>query len=198
METNNRSREQTIPVGSTTNAVNGSRGETCLMKLAAIRRFDTAVVLIQRGLRLSVISHVTDIHIKVLRPLHHEILGCRPPSGQMPSSSGILSTRSAQAMASIIAALYQSAGGKGIYHQINIDALLAAHDLYLGLSKTIIPRTSSDKPLDITQAWIIARDIQTGAVYSKHCSQCRIQFVCAVSCRLPPNCPICAMRGREI
>ncbi|HXK58175.1 MAG: flagellar transcriptional regulator FlhC [Gammaproteobacteria bacterium] len=168
------------------------------MKLAAIRRFDTAVALIHRGLRLSIVSHVTGIHIKTLRPLHHEILGCRPPSGQLPSTSGILSTRSAQAMASVIAALYQSAGGEGIYQQIDMEALLAAHDLYLELLKTAILQTSSDKPLDITQAWIIARDIRTGTVYSKYCSHCRIRFLCAVACRIPPSCPICALREKDM
>ena len=168
------------------------------MKLTAIGRFDTAVKLIHRGLRLSIVSHVTGIHIKTLRPLHREILGYRPPSGQLPSTSGILSTRSAQAMASVMAALYQSAGGDGIYRQIDMEALLAAHDLYLELSKSVILRVSSDKPLDITQAWIIARDIQTGAVYSKCCSHCRIRYLCAVACRLPPSCPICALRKRDM
>ena len=166
------------------------------MKLEAIRRFDTAVALIHRGLRLSIVSHVTGIHIKTLRPLYHEILGCRPPSGQMPSSSGILSTRSAQAMASVIAALYQAAGGDRIYKEIDLAALLAAHDLYLELIDAVLPQSSLEKPLDITQAWIIVRDIQTGVINLEYCSHCRIRYVHAATGRLPPGCPICAMRKR--
>lgn len=37
------------------------------MKLAAIYRFDNAVDLIQRGLRLSIVSHTTGIPLKTLR-----------------------------------------------------------------------------------------------------------------------------------
>ncbi|MBL3526323.1 MAG: flagellar transcriptional regulator FlhC [gamma proteobacterium endosymbiont of Lamellibrachia anaximandri] len=168
------------------------------MKLAAIHNLDTAVALIHRGLRLSIVSHITGIHPKILRSLHHEIHGRRPTSGQMPSSSGILSTRLAQATASVFAGLYRSTGGSDIYDQINMTALLAAHDLYLELIEGIIPRASSIKPIDINQAWGIARDIQTKAVYFKHCSTCRIWFLCSEDSRLSPSCPICALRRRNI
>ena len=165
------------------------------MKLASIQQFDTAVTLIQRSMRLGVVSNITDIHLKTLRSLHREIHGHGSSPGPMPSSSGILSTRLAQATASVLAGLYRSIGGAGIYNRIDMKALLTAHDLYRELLVDITP--SPIKPLDITQVWIIARDIQTGAVYFQACRHCRISYLCAVDAHSPPGCPICALKRRE-
>lgn len=168
------------------------------MRLAEIQRIDSAVGLIQRGLRLSIVSHTTGIPLKTLRSLHREIHGRSPPSGQMPSMRGMLATRQAQAITSLFAALYHSVGGAGIYAGIDLTALLAAHDLYLSLLEEIIPCEPSAKPLDITQAWVIARDIRTGAAYFQACRTCLIRYLYALDCRLSLRCPICALRRREV
>ena len=167
------------------------------MKLAAIQRFDNAVALIQRGMRLPIVSRITSIHLKLLRSLHREIHGRGASAGQMPSTQGILDTRLAQATASVLAAFYRSAGGHRIYDEIDMKALLTAHDLYRELLEVAVPSTSPVKPLDITLAWIIARDIQTGAVYFQECRHCHIQFLSAVDARSPPGCPICALTRQE-
>ena len=66
------------------------------MKLDAIHRFDTAVDLIERGLRISIVSHLTGVHPKTLRALYRELHGRSPPSGPLPSAAAILATRTAQ------------------------------------------------------------------------------------------------------
>jgi len=167
------------------------------MKLAALQRFDNAVTLIRRGMRISIVSRITGIHLKLLRSLHREIRGHGPSAGQMPSTSGILATRSAQATASVLAEIYRSAGGSSIYDHIDMTALLTAHDLYRELLEVAVPSASPVKPLDITLAWIIARDIQTGAVYFQECRHCHIQFLSAADARSPPGCPICALKRQE-
>ena len=167
------------------------------MNLAEINRFDTAVALIHRGMRLSIVSHVTGIQPKTLRSLCREIHGCRPVSGQIPSTSGILVTRWAQAMASVLAALYRTASGTGIYDQINLSALLVAYDIYLQFMGDVTSPTSPVKLLNITQAWVIARDIRTGVVYFRKCSHCGVDYICTLDCRLSPSCPICALRRRD-
>lgn len=108
------------------------------MKLAVIYRFDTAVDLIQRGLRLSIVSHTTDIPMKTLRSLHHEIHRRSPPAGQLPSLRSMLTTRCAQAIASVFAALYRSAGGSAVYERIDMPTVLTAHELYLSLLRDTI------------------------------------------------------------
>ncbi len=165
------------------------------MKLASIQQFDTAVGLIHRGMRLGIVSHITGIHLKTLRTLHREIHGRVPSPGPMPSSGGIISARLAQVSASVLATLYRSIGGAGIYHLIDMKALLTAYDLYRELLVDITPLPV--KPLDITQAWIIARDLQTGAVYFQACRHCHTHYLCAVDAHSPPGCPICALKRRE-
>ena len=167
------------------------------MKLAAIQRFDTAVELIIRGMRLSIVSHITGIPLKPLRSLHRELLGCGPTAGPLPSTRRIFATRSAQASASLLAALYRSAGGRSIYDRIDMTALLSAHDLYWELMAVAVSSTSPIKRLDINQAWIIARDIRTGAAYFQACRHCHIQLISATDARSPLNCPICALRRQE-
>jgi hypothetical protein len=145
------------------------------MKLAAIQHFDMAVALIRRGMRLSIVSRVTSIHLKQLRSLHREIHGRGPTAGQMPSTQSILATRSAQATASVLAALYRSTVGSGIYDQID----MTAHNLYRELLEVVVPPTSPVRLLDITQAWVIARDLRTGAVSFQECRPCHIRFLSA-------------------
>ena len=90
-----------------------------------------------------------------------------------------------------MAALYQSAGGDGIYRQIDMEALLAAHDLYLELSKSVILRVHQINRSDLTQAWIIAgifrpaQSIQSAAVI----------VVSGISARcLPPSAQLSDLR----
>jgi len=168
------------------------------MKLVTLHQFETAIELLRRGLRVSIVSHITGIHSKILRSLYREIHGCRPRSGQLPSTSGILSSRAAQATASVFAATYLSAGGSGIFRRVDLTALLSAHGLYLELTGELMPPRPGAIPLDITHAWVIARDVHTGAAYFAYCGRCRIHYLLAQESRIPTSCPICALKRRRV
>ena len=163
------------------------------MKLAAFHQFETAVELLQRGMHVSIVSHITRINPKSLRSLVHEIHGKRPASGQITSTSGILRTRAAQATASVFAVLYRASPGSGIFDGIELTNFLAAYDRYLALAGEITPPNMQRISIDITQAWVIARDIQTGAAYFQACRRCHIDYLLADDSRTPPSCPICAL-----
>ncbi len=163
------------------------------MKLAAFHRFDTAISLLRRGMHVSIVSHITQINPKILRPLVRELIGKRPVSGQMVSTSGILRNRAVQASASVFAVLYRASGGSGIFGKIDLKDFLAAYDRYLALAGEITPSNTQPIPIDITQAWVIARDVQTGAAYFQSCRRCHIQYLLAGDSHMPPSCPICAL-----
>ena len=167
------------------------------MKLDAIHRFDTAVDLIERGLRISIVSHLTGVHPKTLRTLHRELHGRSPPSGPLPSAAAILATRTAQAMASVFALCYRTVGGTGIFDQLELHALLTAYELYRELVEAFLSDASSRPSLGINEAWVLARDLQTGAVYFRDCPHCAVRYLCARESLSPPGCPICALRRRE-
>lgn len=109
--------------------------------------------------------------------MYHEIHRCSPPSGQLPSLRSMLTTRLAQAIASVFAALYRSTGGSAVYDRIDMPTLLTTHGLYLSLLEDIIICEPSAKPLDINQAWIIARDMRTGAACFQECRDCLIRYI---------------------
>jgi len=163
------------------------------LKLAALRRFDTAVALLRRGMHVSIVSRITDINPKVLRPLVREIHGERPVSGQITSTSGIIRTRAVQASASVFAMLYRASGGSEIFSGIDLKNFLSAYDRYLALTAEMSPPNAQRIPINITQAWVIARDIQTGTAYFQSCRRCHIHFLLAADSRTPPSCPICAL-----
>ncbi|MCP4993720.1 MAG: flagellar transcriptional regulator FlhC [Gammaproteobacteria bacterium] len=153
-------------------------------------------MLIRRGMRISIVSSITGINQKILRVLHHDIHGRGPVAGQLPSTGGILSTRTMQATASVFAALYRSVGSSDIFDGITLDALITAHDLYLELCQGLITITPNTMPINTTQAWIIARDIGIGAAYFRNCRHCRIHYLLPDDSRLSPTCPICALKKR--
>ncbi|MEA3278587.1 MAG: FlhC family transcriptional regulator [Pseudomonadota bacterium] len=164
------------------------------MRLDLHARTDLAIALIRRRMRTSIVRKITGIHPVILRELHHEIHGCKPVSGQLPSSNGILHTPLTQASASVFAALYRSFGGADIHKAVDVDALVKAHDLYVdqfgGLSSSGRPGV----PVDITQAWIIARDLTTRIARSQFCDRCQVHYLIADLPRTPPTCPICVLK----
>jgi len=86
------------------------------MKPAQLQQIITATTLIQRKMRISIVSSITRINSKTLRTLHHDIHQQGPVAGQLPSSGGILSTRTKQAITSVFAALYYRVSKSNILH----------------------------------------------------------------------------------
>ena len=161
------------------------------MRLAAVHRYSTAVNLIQRGLRLSIVVSATGLPPKQLRSLYREVPGKGPLPGPLPSSSRIISTRKRQAMASLFAGFYQSAGGHRIWEGIDIPALLSSFDLYCELVQVALPAIEL---LEINQAWVIARDLHAGILRFESCRDCRIQYISLPDGRLSPGCPVCVLK----
>ena len=167
------------------------------MKLAHLQKLETATVLIKHKMRVSIVHSVTGINQKCLRSLHWEIHGSGPTAGQIPTTGRMLSTRPKHGMASVFAAIYRSIGNAKIFKSLDIFPLLSAYDLYLELSCGITRNNPNIHPINITQAWVIARDIIIGAAYFRHCRCCRIHYLLADDAHVPPACPICTLRKQE-
>jgi len=165
------------------------------MRLEQLQQMETATRLIRRGMRISIVSNATRINSKTLRILYHDIHGRGPAAGQMPSCCSILSTRAMQATASVFASLYLSIGGFKIANKINLSALISAYDLYLELCQELSPIRHDTLPINISQAWIIARDISINAAHIHSCRCCHIQYLVANDSRLAPSCPLCALKA---
>ncbi len=167
------------------------------MRLATIQREQTAVELIRRGMRISVVSRITDFSPQVLRSLSRQIHGQIIGAGPLPSSGRMLIKRATQATASLFAALYRIQGGSGIFDAINLEALLSAHAFYLELSKDLSAQGLQSAPIDITRAWILARDLRTGVAFFRYCRSCRIHYLYTEDLRVPSGCPVCTLKRQD-
>jgi len=168
------------------------------MRLELHARMDLAIALIRRGMRTSIVGQITDVHPALLRQLHHEIHQRKPASGQLPTSYGVLRSPLLQAGASAFASLYRSLAPGDIRLALDTDALVGAHDLYLEQVGSIVASGEHGTPIDINQAWAIARDLTTGVVRFQFCTRCRVHYVVADLSNTPPNCPLCVLnRGQR-
>lgn len=164
------------------------------MRLDMHARAAEAIALIRRGMRTSIVGYITGVHPVVLRELHHEIHRSKPASGQLPSSGGVLRSSLMRASASAFAALYRSLAAGDIGTTVDTHALVKAHDLYLEQVGDLVPAGRHGTPIDINQAWIIARDLTTGVVRFQFCRRCRVRYLVADLSDRPPTCPLCALR----
>ena len=99
-----------------------------------------------------------------------------------------------QAGASAFASLYRSLAAADIRTAVDTDALVEAHDLYLEQVGDLASAGEHGAPIDINQAWIIARDLTTGVVRFQFCPRCRVHYVVADLSNRPPTCPLCALQ----
>jgi hypothetical protein len=101
-----------------------------------------------------------------------------------------IQTRAQQVYAGLFAALYVRYSERDTTRQIDIQAVIAAHDLYLSL----VPEAPR---LDFSAAWAIARDLRVGSAELRTCRSCEVSYLVSSASRLAPTCPFCALYARR-
>ena len=146
-----------------------------------------AFELIRRKLRTPIIHLHTRIPLADIRDWHREVHGRSPSSGLLPSMATLLPNRNSQIYVSLFAAVYQRIGGTRVLNEIDIHALVEAWDMFDKLTAHL----DKKRPADITDAWVIARDLRARSSVMLRCHKCATPFLVAYDCKLPPNCPVC-------
>ena len=95
--------------------------------------------------------------------------------------------RNSQIYVSVFAAIYQRIGGTRVLNEIDIHALVEAWNMFDKLTAHL----GKMRPTDITDAWVIARDLRARSAAMLRCHKCAKPFLVAYDCKLPPNCPVC-------
>ncbi len=159
--------------------------------LVDLERLELAVELLRRKARVSIVHHETGVSRAKLRTLHRELHGRSAPSGQIPMIGGAtIQTRTQQVHAGLFAALYERYGGPSTTRQLDIRAVMAAHDLY----RTMAP---GEPKVDFNTAWVIARDLRVGTAELRYCVVCELRYLFASASRLAPTCPFCTLHARR-
>lgn len=159
--------------------------------LADHERLALAIALLRRKARISIVHHETGVPREKLRRLHRDIHGRSPPSGQIPMIGGAtIQTRAQQVHAGLFATLYVRYSELDTTRQIDLPAVIAAHDLYLSL----VPQAPQ---LDFNAAWAVARDLRVGSAELHTCRACEVSYLVSSASRLAPTCPFCALYARR-
>jgi hypothetical protein len=160
--------------------------------LASLAQLDLAVALLRRRARVSIVHHETGVSRPRLRALYRELHGHGAPAGQLPAIGGAtIQTRLQQVHAGLFAALYERYGGPEVTRQLDIRAVIAAHDLYQAL---VVPQAPH---VDFNGAWIIARDLRVGMSELRSCGHCEVRYLVSSESRLAPTCPFCSLHPRR-
>ncbi len=156
-------------------------------------RMRLAMELIARRARVSIVHHETNLPRDQLRAMYRELHGVAAPSGQLPALGGAaINSRRRQLQASLFAVSYWRCHGQRCAVHApperaqRIYAVIAAYDLCLALA-------GAENTLEITHAWIIARDLHIGTARLLYCPHCEVLYFVAEQSRFAQNCPICAL-----
>ncbi|CAO3433169.1 FlhC family transcriptional regulator [Azospirillum endophyticum] len=154
------------------------------------RKLALAIRLIRRNLRTSIVAVHTNLSATQLRTLYHEIHGHASVSGMFPESDRLFATHQRALEASIILTAYLNCAGTDALRRIDIEALLRAHDFYIDVRRECAGL--NQQAIDLTMAWILARDLRSCVVELRTCP-CGIRFAVHEQQRIQVHCPVCGL-----
>ncbi|MEA3276839.1 MAG: FlhC family transcriptional regulator [Pseudomonadota bacterium] len=160
--------------------------------LGNLERLELAIELLQRKARVSIVHHETGVSRPKLRALHRELHGRGATCGQiLPAIGGAtIETRYQQVHAGVFAAFYEIYAGPDLSRQLDIRAVITAHDFYGVL-------LAQDPQIDCNSAWVIARDLRVGTSELRSCGACELRYLVSSASRLAPTCPFCVLHPRR-
>lgn len=130
-------------------------------KVAAQAR---AVQLIQMGFRTKIVHLETGVHPRALRRMYREHFGRTAPPGMLPEAERITSNRATTEEATLFLVIYQRLhpdAGK----TLDLERLCNAFRFYMNLRPE-----GCGKPLDVNEAWVLARDVRGGRLKLGACA----------------------------
>ena len=158
---------------------------------AELNAWATAIKMIKAGVRPPVVHLATGLPKCRLRDLYKQTHGVPAPRGKVPASAARQIKSVNEAMeAMLFARLYLNMAGKvqpsDNGQQIDSCLVIDAHQIYAG--------TLAGKPVDVTLAWYLARDIRDGAIQVKRCQNCHTEFLYEPDSPYLRTCYLCRLR----
>ncbi|HBN7932908.1 FlhC family transcriptional regulator [Pseudomonas aeruginosa] len=142
--------------------------------------FRSAIIRVQTGMTRKQVASLRK-RLNIVGPAE---------SGPLPLAHSILSKK-ARAMEASLFMLNYLYLAKSPRNDVDIDAVIAAHDQYMNCHVGVRGgQADLENLLEIDDAWVVARDYRTQEVMMRSCSGCHIQFVASVQ-DSRQCCPIC-------
>jgi len=142
--------------------------------------------LVRLKLRLPIVNHLTQIHIKPLRLRWREIHSESPPNGRLPESVRPL------IVDAITAA--ELAGFVAVYQRLDRanDTRVSAMMLLRGEMHLRM----AHRELDINAAYFAVRDVRAKIVEWRRCGRCQTFYIFDINEFHARSCPYCELSSR--
>ena len=157
------------------------------------RMIDLAIALVERKLRTTPAHVLTGLPEPELRSLYRMVHGTSPSSGSMPSTGHLLTSRRRQAMISAYIAVYLGIASESARLRVEARTLIQSFDLFTALIGEGDPHD-----VDLTACWSVLREYQAGISRRPLCGQCGTYYIISDHSDVPPTCPFCALRKRQV
>ncbi len=140
--------------------------------------------LVRLRLRLPIVTHLTQIHLKPLRLRWRTMHGESPPNGRLPESVRpfVTDPLSVAELSSFVAMYNRLDHGGG--RKVTASMLLRAWEMHCRVGRG---------DLDINAAWYAIRDVRSGIVEWRRCGRCQTSFIYEVNETHARACPYCVL-----
>lgn len=156
-----------------------------MVSLNDLERMQQTRMLIQAGLRLSIVRDLTGESVKLVRTWWKEIHNTKPQNGKLKESVlGYIKNKKMAADLSAFAVYYQKAYGIG---PPTAKTLITAHADF----------TEIFGPIDINAAYYVIRDLEHHFIVIRRCHDCYASFIYDTGSAATESCPFCNKNLRK-
>jgi|GEM_PF-970590 len=153
---------------------------------------DLARRLLVRHLRVGPTVSLTGLSELEVRGFYRAIHGKGAVAGQYPLSYSLARSRPGQIKVSLFVWFYRVIGKEQVFRKVDPDALIKAYDFFHETTSQVFMAE-----LNLTDAWVLARDMVTRSITIEECRVCRLHYAQIEYALVPPGCPFCVMRLRK-
>ena len=161
------------------------------MDEARINAHVNARVLIERGLRVPIVTRITGLSSSIVRQVYREVTGQMAKPGPIPAPMSLVETNTLRAATSVYLSLYARYAPNTIkYLEVDWRAVLLAYDAFC----RIVP--DQVHLLEVNAAWVAATGYRSKNLKLERCKDCCAQYVTctAYERRTFTTCPMCSLR----
>lgn len=148
-----------------------------------VSAWNTAMRMIQSGLRPPIVHATTGLCPTRLRNLYKEIYGKSGPQGRVSEYAySRLKTRTQVIEGTGFFHIYYRLGGNRIFQVLDPDMFLDAYEEY---------ETISSASIGVETAWLIARDLRENILVLRWCQDCGREYLYDHRSDLMVRCSLC-------
>ena len=151
-----------------------------------VSALNTAIKMIQEGMRPPVVHAATGLAKEKLRQMYREIHGKPAIRGRVPESAHRRCKSLVEVMdATIFFNIYRDLAGNALFRVLDSNLVIDAFRLYKD--------SVAVRGIDATTAWYLARDLREKTIAIRRCLICNNEYLYDVRSDFMQNCLLCRL-----